>query len=62
MSDKLKNISDTCESLFNGMAGGDGTVSVNVMREATRLLQAETRYQATRLKYREVACIWRDCF
>ena len=51
---KLKNISDACESLFKGMIDEDGSVSVSVMREATRLLQAETRYQATRLKYREV--------
>ena len=54
MSNKLKKISDACEALFEGMIAEDGTVSVNVMREATRLLQAETRFQATRLKYREV--------
>jgi hypothetical protein len=51
MSNKLKKISDACEVLFTGLQSGD--TGVNVMREATRLLQAETRYQATMLKYRE---------
>jgi hypothetical protein len=51
---KLKKISDACEVLFNGMAEGDGTVSVSVMTAATKHLQAETRYQTAMLKYREV--------
>jgi hypothetical protein len=54
MGNKLKNISDACEQLFNGMVDDDGTVSVAVMQAATKHLQSETRYQAMRLKYREV--------
>ena len=51
MSNKLKNISDKCEKLFDGMV--DGTINIAVMREATREFQAETRYQCAMLKYRE---------
>ena len=52
MSKKLEKISNECEKMFQGLQGG--SVNFSIMREATRLLQAETRYQATRLKYREV--------
>ena len=48
---KLKAHSEACYALFEGLVAG--TVSRDVVDQATKMLGQQTRYQAERLKYRQ---------